>query len=58
MEQACQVQVMAEAIGTPLHVEPSMAVLTESQVGSAIGSKAQFDMQWDALVTDDGSFLS
>jgi len=58
MEQACQVQVMAEAIGTPLQVEPSMAVLTESQVGSAIGSKAQFDMQWDALVTDDGSFLS
>jgi ribulose-5-phosphate 4-epimerase/fuculose-1-phosphate aldolase len=49
MEQACHVQVMAEAIGTPLQIEPS-AALTESQVGSAIGSKAQFDMQWEALV--------
>jgi ribulose-5-phosphate 4-epimerase/fuculose-1-phosphate aldolase len=58
MEQACHVQVMAEAIGTPLQIEPSMAALTESQVGSAIGSKAQFDMQWEALVADDGSFLS
>jgi ribulose-5-phosphate 4-epimerase/fuculose-1-phosphate aldolase len=58
MEQACHVQVMTEAIGTPLLIEPSMAALTESQVGSAIGSKAQFDMQWEALVADDASFLS
>jgi hypothetical protein len=32
--------------------------MTEGQVGSAIGSKAQFDMQWEALVAADGSFLS
>lgn len=58
MEQACHVQVMAEAIGTPLQIEPSMAALSESQIGSATASKAQFDMQWEALVADDGSFLS
>ena len=58
MEQACHVQVMAEAIGTPLQIEPSMAAMTEGQVGSAIASRAQFDMQWEALVADDGSFLS
>jgi ribulose-5-phosphate 4-epimerase/fuculose-1-phosphate aldolase len=57
MEQACHVQVMAEAIGTPLQMDPSMAALTASQVGSAAASKAQFDMYWDTLVADDRSFL-
>lgn len=57
MEQACHVQVMAEAIGTPLQTDSSMAALTASQVGSAAASKAQFDMYWDTLVADDDSFL-
>jgi ribulose-5-phosphate 4-epimerase/fuculose-1-phosphate aldolase len=58
MEQACHVQVMAEAIGTPVAMDPAMAALTAGQVGSAGASKAQFDMYWDTLVADDSSFLS
>jgi ribulose-5-phosphate 4-epimerase/fuculose-1-phosphate aldolase len=57
MEQACHVQVMAEAIGKPLQMDPAMATLTASQVGSAAASKAQFDMYWDTLVADDSSVL-
>jgi ribulose-5-phosphate 4-epimerase/fuculose-1-phosphate aldolase len=57
MEQACHVQVMAEAIGTPVQMQPAMAALTAGQVGSAAVSKAQFDMHWDTLVADDSSVL-
>jgi hypothetical protein len=49
---------MAEAIGKPLQMDPAMATLTASQVGSATASKAQFDMYWDTLVADDSSVLA
>jgi ribulose-5-phosphate 4-epimerase/fuculose-1-phosphate aldolase len=34
MERTCHAQLMAEAVGTPIHIDPEMATLTSTQVGS------------------------
>jgi ribulose-5-phosphate 4-epimerase/fuculose-1-phosphate aldolase len=57
MEHACQVQVMSEAIGSPLEINPEMARLTAAQSGIPLLGRLQFEYQWQGLLKDDESFL-
>jgi hypothetical protein len=34
MERSCQVQLLAKAAGTPVHIEHENAVLTHTQIGN------------------------
>jgi ribulose-5-phosphate 4-epimerase/fuculose-1-phosphate aldolase len=58
MERACQVQVMAEAIGPPLQIDPAVAALTAAQTGTPPVGRLQFDYQWQVLIKEDDSFLA
>ena len=42
MERSCQAQLLAEAAGTPVLIDPAMAQLTASQVGSHISGYFSF----------------
>ena len=58
MEQACEVQVMAEAIGKPIQIDPAMAELTAAQTGTPIVGQVQFDYQWQRVIKDGDDFLN
>src|SRR5436190_18034616 len=42
MERSCQVQLMAEAAGTPVQIDAEMAALTQTQVGSHLAGWFSF----------------
>src|SRR5436190_15821637 len=49
MERSCQVQLLAEAAGTPVLIDPEMAALTQSQVGSHIAGWFSFQPLFDRV---------
>ncbi|MDQ1401880.1 MAG: hypothetical protein QOG03_196 [Actinomycetota bacterium] len=57
MERSCQVQLLAEAAGKPVHIDPEMAELTAGQVGSHIAGWFQFQPLWDRIVAEQPDFL-
>jgi len=52
MERTCQAQLMAEAAGTPVEIDPEMAGLTQSQVGSHIAGWFSFQPLWDRITRE------
>jgi ribulose-5-phosphate 4-epimerase/fuculose-1-phosphate aldolase len=52
MERSCQVQVLAEAAGTPVLIDPEMAALTRTQVGSHIAGWFSFQPLYDRIVRE------
>ena len=42
MERSCQAQLLAEAAGTPVIIDPEMAKLTASQVGGHVAGWFNF----------------
>jgi ribulose-5-phosphate 4-epimerase/fuculose-1-phosphate aldolase len=52
-ENACQVQLAAEAAGTPLCVPHDVAVKARGQVGSEISGIYGFKPYWDQVVRDE-----
>jgi ribulose-5-phosphate 4-epimerase/fuculose-1-phosphate aldolase len=53
MERSCQVQLLAEAAGTPVRIEPELAELTRGQVGSHLAGWFSFQpllqrIQWES----------
>jgi ribulose-5-phosphate 4-epimerase/fuculose-1-phosphate aldolase len=57
MERSCQVQLMAEAAGTPVKVDEEMAGLTQGQVGSHIAGWFSFQPLWDRILKEQPDFL-
>jgi ribulose-5-phosphate 4-epimerase/fuculose-1-phosphate aldolase len=57
MENACQVQLLAEAAGTPIPIDHEMADLTHRQVGRAAGAIKTFDSLWAGLVEAEPELL-
>jgi ribulose-5-phosphate 4-epimerase/fuculose-1-phosphate aldolase len=57
MDRACAVQLLAEAAGRPILIEPASARLTAQQVGSPEAAKVNFDSLWDVLVEEEPDFL-
>ncbi|GAC1517332.1 MAG: class II aldolase/adducin family protein [Acidimicrobiales bacterium] len=52
MERTCQAQLMAEAAGTPVEIDPEMAAMTQTQVGSHIAGWFSFQPLWDRITRE------
>lgn len=57
MERSCQVQLLAEAAGTPVHIEPEMASLTSRQIGSHFVGWFSFQPLYDRIVREQPDLL-
>jgi ribulose-5-phosphate 4-epimerase/fuculose-1-phosphate aldolase len=50
MERSCQAQLLAEAAGTPVLIEPGMAKLTKGQVGEPVTGFVNFQPLYQRIV--------
>ena len=57
MERSCQVQLMAEAAGTPVLIDPEMAALTRTQVGSHLAGWFSFQPLYQRIVRENPDLL-
>jgi len=56
LERTCQAQLMAEAAGTPVLIDPQHAKLTHGQVGSPLAGHFSFKPLYDVLVQEQPDF--
>jgi ribulose-5-phosphate 4-epimerase/fuculose-1-phosphate aldolase len=52
MERTCQAQLLAEAAGTPVLIDPEMARTTHQQVGSPVASYYSFQPLYDVITRE------
>src|SRR5204863_5044086 len=52
MERSCQAQLLAEAAGTPVLIDPDTARKTYGQVGSPAGCYLSFQPLWDMITRE------
>jgi ribulose-5-phosphate 4-epimerase/fuculose-1-phosphate aldolase len=57
MERSCHAQLLAEAAGTPVLIDPEMAALTAKQVGNHDAGWFGFQPLYDVLVAEEPEFL-
>jgi ribulose-5-phosphate 4-epimerase/fuculose-1-phosphate aldolase len=57
MERTCQVQLLAEAAGTPISIDPEMARLTRDQVGGPFACWLSFQPLYDKIVAEQPDLL-
>ena len=57
MERSCQVQLLAEAAGTPVHIEPETAELAAGQVGTPANGWRSFQPLYDLIVSEQPDLL-
>jgi ribulose-5-phosphate 4-epimerase/fuculose-1-phosphate aldolase len=57
MERSCQAQLLAEAAGTPVLIDPGSAALTQTQVGSHGIGRFSFQPLWDRIVREQPDLL-
>jgi ribulose-5-phosphate 4-epimerase/fuculose-1-phosphate aldolase len=57
MDRSCQVQLMAEAAGTPVKIDPETASLTFSQVGTHFMGWFSFQSLYDKVVREEPDVL-
>jgi ribulose-5-phosphate 4-epimerase/fuculose-1-phosphate aldolase len=52
MERTCQAQLLAEAAGTPVLIDPVMARRTRKQVGEPVGGYLNFGPIYDKITRE------
>src|SRR5947209_5365623 len=57
MERSCHVQLLAEAAGTPRQIDPEMAELTQTQVGSHLAGWFSFQPLYDRITREQPDLL-
>ena len=57
MERSCQVQLVAEAAGTPRHIDPDVAELAASQVGTHLAGWRGFQPLYELIVAQQPELL-
>src|ERR1700736_3641077 len=57
MERSCQAQLLASAAGDPVLIEPEMANLTASQVGSHVSGYLSFQPLYEKIVREQPDLL-
>ncbi len=57
MERSCQAQLLAEAAGTPVKIDPEMARLTSGQVGSHLAGWFSFQPLFERIVGEQPDLL-
>jgi ribulose-5-phosphate 4-epimerase/fuculose-1-phosphate aldolase len=58
MDRCAHAQLLAEAAGTPVLIEPEMARLTHAQVGSPIAGKFSFSGMYDWITAQEPDLLN
>jgi ribulose-5-phosphate 4-epimerase/fuculose-1-phosphate aldolase len=58
MERSCQAQLLASAAGDPVLIDPEMAALTATQVGSHVAGEFGFSPMWDWITTEEPDLLA
>jgi len=57
MERTCQVQLLAEAAGTPVHIDAEAAALTARQVGNHYAGWLSFQPLYERIVREEPDLL-
>jgi ribulose-5-phosphate 4-epimerase/fuculose-1-phosphate aldolase len=57
MDRSCQAQLLAEAAGTPVHIDADMARLTHDQVGSHISGHFSFSPMYQWITAQEPDLL-
>jgi len=57
MERSCQVQLVAKAAGSVVHIEPEQAKLTHDQVGTEFVGWLSFQPLWEKIVREQPDLL-
>jgi ribulose-5-phosphate 4-epimerase/fuculose-1-phosphate aldolase len=57
MDGTCRAQLLAEAAGTPVHIDPEMAARTASQVGSHSSGWFGFQPLWEMITAQEPDLL-
>jgi len=57
MERSCEVQLLAEAAGTPVHIDEDVALETGKAVGSHVAGWFSFQPLYDKIVRDQPDLL-
>jgi ribulose-5-phosphate 4-epimerase/fuculose-1-phosphate aldolase len=57
MDRSCQSQLMAEAVGTPVKIDPASATVTRQQIGSHMAGWFQFQPLWSRIVREQPDLL-
>jgi ribulose-5-phosphate 4-epimerase/fuculose-1-phosphate aldolase len=57
MERSCQAQILASSVATPVNIDPEMAKLTASQVGSNLAGYFSFQPLFDRIVREQPDLL-
>jgi ribulose-5-phosphate 4-epimerase/fuculose-1-phosphate aldolase len=57
MERSCQSQLMAEAVGDPVEIDPDNAIRTRGQVGSHLAGWFQFQPMWQRITKEEPDLL-
>ena len=57
MDRSCRAQLLAEAAGTPVLIDPEQARQTYGQVGSAVGGKFSFQPMYDMITAEEPELL-
>ena len=57
MERSCQAQLLAEAAGKPVLIDPEMAALTATQIGSHTAGWFGFQPLWDMITREEPDLL-
>jgi ribulose-5-phosphate 4-epimerase/fuculose-1-phosphate aldolase len=57
MERSCQAQLMAEAAGDPVKIDPADAAVTRQQIGSHMAGWFQFQPLWARIVREQPDLL-
>ncbi|MGH9072619.1 MAG: class II aldolase/adducin family protein [Acidimicrobiales bacterium] len=57
MERSCQAQLLAEAAGKPVLIDPDMAALTQTQVGNHLAGWFSFQPLYDRIVAEQPDLL-
>ncbi len=52
MERSCQAQLLAEAAGKPILIDPEAAVLSQQQIGNHLAGWFQFQPLWDRITRE------
>lgn len=57
MERNCQVQLLAEAAGTPIKISPEIAALTQQQIGGHYSGWYSFQPLWERITAEQPDLL-
>lgn len=58
LERSCQAQLMADAAGKPVLIDPAYAELTATEIGTGLAARINFATLWELIVAEQPDFLA